>query len=124
MTAFKWAVRLRILANLVLAVFMLWAPDKLIAKLGFLNAAAIEPWVQAAGIFYIFITAGYVPSAFAPRKTVTANIFPLIAPILPIILFFWLGGGFLWFALYELIFVIILNVAHRRGFIASLMAKP
>ena len=124
MATFKWLVRLRIAANLVLAVyFMIWDPDPLIKFMGF-TGTGIADWVRAAGALYIFVTFAYLPSAVMPDKARVANLFPTFAPILPILLFFWLGGGFIWFGLYELVFLLALNLTYRRAWIADLMQKP
>ncbi len=125
MTSFKWLVRLRILANLVLAgYFMIYAPVELMKLLDIGGGERVQDWIRVAGILYIFITMGYLPSAYSPLKTKVANLFPLLAPILPAILFVWLGGKFMWFAIYEFVFLLLLNFSHRRGWIAELQSKP
>lgn len=124
MSGFKWAVRLKMLANLSLAITMLLSPKILVDLFSLPGGTAAYPWLQAIGIFYVFITFGYLPSAFAPSKTLAANLFPLLGAVVPICLLLWQGGGFFWLAIYELFFLVILNVAHRRGYIAALMALP
>ena len=125
MTAFKWLVRLHIVANVVLAAyFMLWDPQKLA------NALLLEApaeLVRALGIIYIFVTLAYLPSAIAPSRCMPSNLFVLLGPILPIIMFVtigWSSRGFLWLAAYELLFTVVLNVGFRRDYVADLMARP
>ena len=79
------------------------------------------------GILYIFVTLAYLPSAIAPNRCMPNNIFVLLGPILPIIMFAavgWSSRGLLWLAVYELVFTILLNVVFRRDFVADVMAKP
>jgi hypothetical protein len=125
MTAFKYLVRLHIVANVVLAAYlMLWAPQKLA---GILLLEAPAELIRGLGILYMFVTLAYLPSAIAPRTCMPNNLFVLLGPILPIIMFAvigWSSRGFLWFAAYELLFAVALNVGFRRGYVADLMAKP
>ena len=127
MTAFKWLVRLRILANVVIAGYlMLWAPQHLARILG-MDAPGNLVWIQAIGIAYIFVTLAYLPSALAPSRNMPSNLFVLLGPVLPIVLLLvigWSSRGLMWLALYELVFLVVLNVAFRRGFVAELMLKP
>ena len=127
MTAFKWLVRLRIATNVVIAGYlMLWAPQHLATILG-MDAPPNLVWIQTLGVLYIFVTLAYLPSAIAPSRNLPSNIFVLLGPILPIILLLvigWSSRGLMWLALYELVFVVLLNVAFRRGFVAELMLKP
>jgi hypothetical protein len=56
-----------------------------------------------------------------------SNLFVLLGPILPIIMFAgigWSSRGFLWLAAYELLFAVALNVSFRRDYVADLMARP
>lgn len=135
MTTFKWLVRFRILANLLLAGFILYAPQKFIEMFGFAdpNSQAVagqELWAQAFAIAYIFLTLAYVPSAIAPTRTPVSNLYVAFAPIVPIILFFWLAfrmtwwGGFLWIAVYELLFALALNTTLKREYLGDLMTRP
>lgn len=135
MTTFKWLVRLRIFANLILAGFMLWAPAAFLELLGFTEPGvapgdAQERWAQALGIAYLFLTFVYIPPAINPARTMMSNAVVVLAPVLPIALFFWLAwkmnfaGGFLCIALYELAFALLLNTVFKRAWIADLMSKP
>jgi hypothetical protein len=136
MTTFKWLVRLRIFANLTLAVFALGWPERFLVLLRFADPNSPQVaqqvlWAQAFGVAYIFLTLAYVPSAIAPARTPLNNILIAVAPIIPILLFFWLAwqmpwwwGGFLWVALYELGFALLLDLTLRREWIALLMTRP
>jgi hypothetical protein len=127
MTAFKWLVRLRIVANLALvAYFMLWDPQKLADALR-VEVPVDFAWVRALGIVYAFVTIAYLPSAIAPSRCMPNNLFVLLGPILPIIMFVaigWSSRGFLWFAAYELLFAIALSITFHREFVADVMSKP
>jgi hypothetical protein len=135
MNTFKWLVRLRILGNLLLAGFILYAPQYFLEAFGFADpgSAALtgqQLWAQAFGIAYIFLTLAYVPSAIAPMRTPVSNFYVAFAPIIPIVLYFWLAfqmpwwGGFLWIALYELLFALALNMTLKREWLAELMTRP
>ena len=125
MTAFKWLVRLRIIANVALAGYlMLWVPQKLA---GILGLGAPAELIRALGTLYIFVTLAYLPSAIAPSRCMPNNLFVLLGPILPIVMFVvigWTSWGFMWLAAYELVFAIALNMVFRRDYVADLMAKP
>ena len=128
MTTFKWLVRLKIVTNLGLAIYMLLHPVVFAQLLRFEDVP--DPaWIQAFAIAVIFLTMGYVPSAIAPLKTRAANLYILIAPIVPIILLFWLAWpadnfGFRWVAIYEFASALLLGITFQRGWIADLMTKP
>jgi hypothetical protein len=125
MTTFKWLVRLRIVANIALAAYVtLWDPQRLS---DILNVAAPAELVRAVGVLYVFATLAYLPSAIAPSRCMPSNIFVLVGPILPIIMFTAIAGsgrGWLWLAAYELVFTVVLNVAFRRDFVDDVMARP
>jgi hypothetical protein len=122
MTLFKQIVRLRILALLALALYAIIAPDKLMEWFGEENAPIA--WVQALGAMLIFVAFGYAPSAIAPSRVHIANMFPLIAPVIPAALFIWIGGPFLWLALFEIAFLFALHLSFRRDAVRWLMARP
>ncbi|MGI9411507.1 MAG: hypothetical protein ACR2OV_15620 [Hyphomicrobiaceae bacterium] len=126
--SYQWAVRLRIALNVIAAIFMLWMPKEFIELLRFRVEPPLE-WVQAFAILVIFVTFAYVPSAIAALRARAANAFVIAAPIIPVILLFWLGGsawweGFFWIALYELAFALLLGMTFQNDWIADLMSKP
>ena len=125
MTTFKWLVRLRIVANIALAGYlMLWAPQKLAGALGLEAPAEL---IRALGTLYIFVTLACLPSAIAPSRCMPNNLFVLLGPILPIVMLVvigWTSRGFMWLAAYELVFTIALNMVFRRDYVADLMSKP
>ncbi len=123
MTLFKQIVRLRILALLAVALYALIDPASFPASLGGGETVDAD-WVRAVGVLFIFIAFAYLPSAIAPSRTHLSNLFPLLAPVIPAVLFVWIGGPFLWLALVELAFLLALHLSFRRDAIRWLMARP
>ena len=129
MTSYKWSVRLRILANLALAIYALWMPGEVI-KLLRLETPSDPVWVQAFAILVIFVTLAYVPSTVAPLKsrshqrvhpgrTYCADHSVVLARV---------GRkdiavSWLW-RFYELAFAVLLWFTFQRGWVADLMSKP
>jgi hypothetical protein len=57
----------------LLAGFALWAPQRFLETLGFVDPGALpilaqQLWAQAFGVAYIFLTLAYVPSAIARMR--------------------------------------------------------
>lgn len=123
MTLFKQIVRLRILALLAIALYALIDPAGFVALLRG-GEDVDHDWVRGVGALLIFIAFAYLPSAIAPSRTHVANLFPLLAPVIPAILFVWIGGPFLWLALVELAFMLALHLSFRRDALRWLMAQP
>ncbi len=123
MTLFKQIIRLRILALLAIALYALIDPAGFLKLLGGGDDVSHD-WVRGVGALFIFIAFAYLPSAIAPSRTHLSNLFPLIAPVIPAILFVWIGGPFLWLALLELAFLLALHLSFRRDAVRWLMAQP
>ncbi|MDX2265717.1 MAG: hypothetical protein NW215_12210 [Hyphomicrobiales bacterium] len=123
MTTFRTIVRLKLAATLALALAALIDPEAFAETLS-PGWDAPADWVRAFGAFYIFAAAGYAPSAIAPARTHIANMYPLLAPIVPALLFLWLGGLFAWAAAFELLFLVLLHWSFRRDALRWLMAQP
>ena len=127
MPSFKWCVRVRILANLVLGVALLGLP-----LIHFAIPAEWAPdphWVRMFGIALIFIALAHIASAVAPEWAMSSNLFVILGPILPIILLLWLSWqvsnpAILAIALYETVFLLLLNWSFRRDGLRELMRKP
>ena len=126
MTAFKLLVRFRIAANLALAGYLLWAPERL-AKMLLIEVPNDPAFMHALAIAYVFLALAYLPSAISPRTCMANNLFVLLGPIVPVILLLvigWSSPALMWLAAYELAFAVALNVGFRRGYVAELMTKP
>lgn len=135
MTTFQWLVRLRILSNVAVALVMVCWPRFFVETLGFKdpgqNWSETElAWVQALGIAVLLLTHLYVPSALMPHRVSLSNLVVVLAPIIPVALLIWLAiktgfeNGFVWFALYELVFFVAIAWVLRRDWMAVIQSKP
>lgn len=128
MTSFKRLVRLRVLANLLLGLWLIWWPE---FPFDWLHETVPEPvWiVQVIGIGLIYVGLAHLASAVAPSLAMASNVFVILGPILPILGLVWLGlavssRALLGLAVYEMVFVLLACLSFQRGWLADLRTKP
>ena len=128
MTTFKWVVRLRVVANLVLGTLLILRPS---LPFEWLHETSPRPeWiVSMVGVALIYVALAHVASAVAPSIAMSSNLFAILGPIVPIGLLVWLGLAVpsrvaLTLAFYEAVFVLLLSRTFQRDWLADLATKP
>jgi hypothetical protein len=83
-------------------------------------AALVRVW----GLMLLFLVVLYTAGWFDPIFTRWPNVVGIVARGASTLLYLFLGGGFLWFALYDVVFALALLWAYSQAIRAELMTRP
>lgn len=81
-------------------------------------------WVRGWGATLILVTALYVPGYLDPTHNRMPNIIGILGRLWMAIIWTVCGGGFLWLALFDFAFFLILALLYLRFLQNTLMSKP
>lgn len=121
--SFKGALTVAMILNLVVGLVELLFPSTVVHILGLPPALSTE-WVRYSGLFLIILTGTYVPLRLVPEANRYMAHYVIGLRFAFVVFFLFAGGGFLWFALYDIIFGLWLATTYWRGFKAEIMANP
>ena len=121
MRLFRTLVRLRVVLNLIVAVVYIWWPDCVLSIAGMAQVVPIA-WVSYAGVQIAVITIAYLPAAVRPERNRGSALFACFATIPIVILFAW--NHWWWFAIYDLVFIVLLTWSYRRAVMSEVMEHP
>ena len=120
---FRRVFGLNLILMLVIALVALFAPLCISSVLG-LPDPSPSSWVRAWGGMVLLVTMLYVPGYLAPFRARWAVIIGIAGRFGFVLLYLLLGGGFLWLALFELVFGIVLAALYFRAARSELMCRP
>ena len=120
---FKRLMWLGIIANLIAAVIAMAWPSCVLALLH-LEPAYPLVWVRHSGLVLLSLTLFYIPAALSPLRALFIAIFAILARVLGIVFFLFVGGAYLWFAAYDALFAVPQAILLWRAWKADLMSKP
>ena len=83
-----------------------------------------DGWLRTVGAYLLITAALYAPGYFNPAFSRVPNTVCILSRFGLAILYFCLGGGFRWLALYEVIVAVALGIAYQRLLVAELMSRP
>jgi hypothetical protein len=91
-----------------------------------LNLLAVEPdvWTHAWGAMQIVAVVLLLPGYWNPIVNRWPNVVGIMGRALTAALYCSAGGGFLWLALFDGTFALLLVVSYRSHFFAELMSRP
>lgn len=123
MAAYKRVLTIGMVLNVLGGLWMIVAPGSFTA---FLNMDPVYPlaWVRYAGVSLIVLTGTYIPVRLLPLANRFLAAYGIALRFVFVLFFVLAGGGFLWFALFDFIFGVLLFVTYWRGWLRDLMAKP
>ena len=113
------AIVLNVLVGLSLLAVPAWVVD-LVA----LPPALSLVWVRYVGLFLLILTGTYVGLRLHPEANRFMANYAIALRFVFVVFFVFAGGGFLWFALYDAVFGVLLAVTYRRAFRTEVMANP
>jgi hypothetical protein len=126
-SALLWYRRLvwaGIAANLVLGAAGLFVPGLLLSLLG-LEQAQPQVWPRFAAFLLILLSIFYIPAARDPVGNRFSAVFTVVCRFGGVLFFAVIGGSYLLFGLYDLIFGLPQAIALWRGLTARLpLAGP
>ena len=106
-----------IAANLVVAGVSLAAPEWVLDLLG-LEPASPLVWPRFSAFLLILLSGFYVPGAVDPTRNIYSAAGAVLARFGGVLFFFLVGGGYIFFGLFDLVFglpqAVLLLLARRR----------
>ena len=121
--AFRRWLRIAMAANVLVGLALLVFPESLRALLA-LPPAADPIYLRYIGLFIVVLTASYTPAAVFPPAARFLGIYAILVRVVFVIFFLIAGGGFLWFALFDAVFGVILASTFLAGVRDDLAKRP
>jgi hypothetical protein len=81
-------------------------------------------WIRGWGATLILVTALYIPGLQDPLRSRYPNIVGIIGRVWMATVWFFIGGGLIWFGVFDLAFAIILAWLFYRYCAAEIMNRP
>lgn len=81
-------------------------------------------WVRLWGAMLLIMVILYLPGWIAPVHSRWPNVVGIVARVGLAAIYCYLGNGLRWFALYELLFAVLLAWSYSRLLRAELMSQP
>jgi len=121
--AFRRWLRIAMAANVVVGLALLLFPESLRALLS-LPVAADAIWIRYVGLFIVVSTVSYTPAAVFPPAARFIGLYAILVRLVFVVFFLIAGGGFLWFALFDAVFGVILASTFLAGVRDDLAKRP
>ena len=122
-TTYRRILAISIILNLIVGFIILFWPDFFTNVLGQPEAYP-DTWPRHWGAQLWAINLLYLPGYWHPREQRWPNFMGIAIRLLFAIFFITQGGGFLWMALYDGLFGILLLVTYGRAMKADLASQP
>lgn len=122
-SAYRRILGVNLVLHVVIALTMICVPSTLAEIVGM---AAPQPtgWLRALGGMLLLATILYVPGYLDPVRVRSPNVIGIAGRFAMALLYLLLGGGFLWFALFDAVFAVLLTLAYLRLIRAEVMSRP
>jgi uncharacterized protein YjeT (DUF2065 family) len=121
--AFRRWLRIAMAANVVVGLTLLIIPET-VRELLSLPVAASAIYLRYIGLFIVVVTVSYTPAAVFPPAARFLGLYAILVRLVFVVFFLVAGGGFLWFALFDAVFSIILVVTFLAGVRDDLAKRP
>jgi hypothetical protein len=120
---YQRALTLNLILHVVLAMFAIISPVTLSELIG-LPEPVPSGWLRAWGGMLLLVSALYIPGLLDPVRIRWANIVGIVGRFGMVVLYLFLGGPFLLFALFDAAFALLLGILYFSLFEAELMSRP
>jgi hypothetical protein len=120
---YERVLALNLILYVILSLFAIISPATLSELIG-LPDPVPSGWFRAWGGLLLLVSALYIPGLLDPVHWRWGNIVGIVGRFVMAILYLFLGGPFLLFALFEAAFALLLAVLYFRLFEAELMSRP
>jgi hypothetical protein len=111
------------LLHLVIGLACMFVPEFVSRTFG-LPSPVPSGWIRGWGATLILVTALYIPGLQDPIRSRTPNFIGILGRVWMATVWLVIGGGFVWFGLFDLFFAILLAVLYNRLLQAELMSRP
>jgi hypothetical protein len=123
LTLYRRVLGLNLILHLAIGLACLFLPYWVSRTFG-LPAPIPTGWVRGWGATLILVTALYVPGFLDPVRHRAPNFIGVLGRLWMAIVWTFCGGGFLWFALFDFAFFLILAALYLRLMRNVLMSHP
>ena len=114
---------LNLLMHLAIGLACIFAPYW-VSRLLELPVPVPDGWVRGWGATLLLVTALYLPGLVDPDRHRMPNIIGLLGRVWMAIIWVVCGGGFLWFALFDFVWAVILAAAYLSLFRNVVTSRP
>jgi hypothetical protein len=122
-TLYRRVLGLNLILHLLIGLACLFFPHW-VADVFDLPGPIPSGWTRGWGATLILVTALYVPGWYDPAAIRSPNIIGILGRFWMGTVWLFIGGGFLWFALFDYVFFIALALLYWRFRRATLMSFP
>jgi hypothetical protein len=123
LSAHRTLFRIALGLQVIIGGFFLLAPTFSLGLVG-LSPLMGPEWPSIWGATLIFVTLMQVPGAIDPVNQRYANVVAVLGRLLMAVTFLWHGGPLIFFALFDLVFGVLIFLGFRRVVIAELQTRP
>ena len=120
---YQWVLGVNLGLYVLLALFALIAPTAFSRLFG-LPLPVPSAWLRAWAGLLIMLSLLYLPALLSPLRWRWGNVIGIVGRFGMAIIYLFLGGGFLWFALFDIAFAVALFILYLRLATAELMSRP
>ena len=120
---YQRVLALNLILQAVLALFAIISPATLSELIG-LPDPIPSGWLRVWAGMLLLVTALYIPGLLDPVRWRWGNVAGIVGRFGMAILYLFLGGPFLWFALFDAAFALLLSFLYFGLFEAELMSRP
>jgi hypothetical protein len=109
--------------HLLIGLACMFAPD-FVSRTFDLPLPVPSGWIRGWGATLILVTALYIPALQDPVRSRFTSVTGILGRFWMATVWLVIGGGLIWFGLFDLFFGILLAVLYYRLFEAELMSRP
>jgi hypothetical protein len=122
-TTYRRVLGMNLILHLLIGLACLFFPHW-VADVFDLPGPIPTGWTRGWGATLILVTALYVPGWYDPAVIRGSNLIGILGRFWMGTVWLLIGGGFLWFALFDYFFFVVLALLYWRFLRATLMSRP
>ena len=122
-TTYRRLLGLALILQTAIAVAFLFWPGWALSIIG-LDAYTAGEWPRVWAGMLLLANLFQIPAWRDPVHQRFPNVVAVTGRALMVVIYLALGGGFLWFALFDGLFCLLLGLTYHRLVIAELMTRP
>jgi len=122
-TTYQWVLGFNMLLHLGIGLGCMFLPYFVSQVFG-LPPPVPTGWIRGWGATLILVTALYVPGLQDPERSRAPNIIGVFGRVWMATVWFFVGGGLIWFGVFDASFAVILAWLYYRFCTAVIMSRP
>jgi hypothetical protein len=121
--AYQRLLAFNMFGHVVISIGTMFFPD-FVSKLFGLPQPIPSGWIRGWGATLLLVTALYIPGLQDPLRSRYTNIAGILGRVWMGTTWLVIGGGLIWFGLFDLTFALLLAWSYGRYLRAELMSRP